>query len=283
MTKLLVTSAAFAALIVPAIAAEKPVLVYKRPVVTVAPVSSWTGFYIGGGLGGKWANITWTTTSLSDFPLDGIIDASSPRHFGTSGFRAGGYAGYNWQLASWVVGFEVDLAGANNTTTAAGIPGCTILCFSGFPGPGVDISSIKMGWDASVRARVGYLLIPDLLIYGTGGIAWQEIRSSGTCQHSLADPLCTRAEGSPFDTQSNRDIHTGWTIGGGLEKMYGSWMLRAEYRFAQFEHANDVLPFSAPGIPIGHDFLRYRLLTQSHVATFGLAYKFSNYAPVVPK
>ena len=284
MKKLLLIGAAFAALIVPAIAAEKPVRVYKRPVVAAAPVSSWSGFYIGGALGGKWANNTWTTTSLSDLPSVGIIDASSPRNFGTSGFRAGGYAGYNWQLAAWVVGLEADLAGASNTATAAGFPGCTILCFSGFPGPGVDISSVKMGWDASVRARAGYLIIPDLLIYGTSGIAWQEIRSSGTCQHSLADPLCTRAGGSPFDTQSNRDILTGWTIGGGLEKMYGSWMLRAEYRFSQFAHTNDVLPFSAAGVPVGQDFLRYRLSTQSHIATVGLAYKLGNYyAPVVTK
>jgi outer membrane immunogenic protein len=141
-----------------------------------------------------------------------------------------------------------------------------------------------MRWDASVRARVGYLIIPDLLIYGTSGIAWQEIRSSGTCQHSLADPLCTVAAGNPFDIQSNRDTLTGWTIGGGLEKMYGSWMLRAEYRFAQFGHANDLLPFSAPGVTVGQDFVRYRLSTQSHIATVGLAYKFGNYyAPVVTK
>ena len=29
---------------------------------------------------------------------------SSPRNFDPSGLRAGGYAGYNWQIAAWVVG-----------------------------------------------------------------------------------------------------------------------------------------------------------------------------------
>lgn len=56
--------------------------------------------------------------------------------------------------------------------------------------------------------------------------------------------------------------------------MYGNWMLRAEYRFSQFGNANDVLPFSAPGIAAGTDFSRYKLSVQTHIATVGLAYKF---------
>jgi hypothetical protein len=98
-----------------------------------APILSWTGFYIGGALGGKWADTTWTTTSNSDFPGT-TTDASSPRNFDPSSFRAGGYAGYNWQITTWVVGLEGDVAWANDTSTAAGIPGCTIECFPGAPG-----------------------------------------------------------------------------------------------------------------------------------------------------
>jgi outer membrane immunogenic protein len=135
MKKLLLIGAAFAALIVPAIAAEKPVRVYKRPVVAAAPVSSWSGFYIGGALGGKWANNTWTTTSISDLPSVGIIDASSSRNFGTSGFRAGGYAGYNWQLAAWVVGLEADLAGQATLRQRRGSPVAQLYVFQDFLGP----------------------------------------------------------------------------------------------------------------------------------------------------
>ncbi len=185
------------------------------------------------------------------------------------GFGLVGYAGYNWQIAPWMVGLEGDIAWADNTTTAVGIPGCRIQCFPGAPGPGFDVSSAKMGWDASIRARFGYLITPDILIYSTGGIAWQEIVSSGTCQHSLADPTCTVSPGDPFDTQTNRNIFTGWTIGGGLEKMYGNWILRAEYRFSQFGDVNDVLSFTAPGAAVGTDFVRYKLSVQTHIATIG--------------
>jgi len=142
------------------------------------------------------------------------------------------------------------------------------------PGPGVDVSSVKMGWDASIRARLGYTITPDSLIYGTGGVAWQEMVSSGTCQHSLTDPQCTVAAGHPFDTQTNRNILTGWTVGGGLEKMCGNWTLRAEYRFSQFNNANDDFPFLATGVAVGTDFSRYKLSAQTHIATVGLAYKF---------
>jgi opacity protein-like surface antigen len=53
MKKLLLMGAAFAALIVPAMAAEKPVRVYKRPVVAAAPVSNWSGFLHLGRAGRK--------------------------------------------------------------------------------------------------------------------------------------------------------------------------------------------------------------------------------------
>jgi outer membrane immunogenic protein len=86
-----------------ALAADMSVKV-PRPLPAI-PVPNWTGFYLGGALGGKWGDTTWTT--------------------------------------------------ASDDATAAGIPGCTIQCFPGAPGPGVDVSSVKMGWDASIRARLG--------------------------------------------------------------------------------------------------------------------------------
>jgi opacity protein-like surface antigen len=192
MKKLPVGVAAIAALIsTPVLAAD--MVTKAQPPVAPAPIFSWTGFYAGIALGAKWADTTWTTTSISFVGnlLQPAVDSSSPRSYDLSGFRWGGYAGYNWQVApQWLWGVEADLAGANKTVTAAGIPGCSILCFPAAPGPGTDISSVKMRWDASLRTRVGYLVSPDLLAYVTGGIAWQDIETSATCQHSLTDPIC---------------------------------------------------------------------------------------------
>ncbi len=157
-------------------------------------------------------------------------------------------------------------------------PGCTILCFPGAPGRGVDRASVTMSSDASARARVGYLVTPAVLLYGTGGIAWQHVRTLGFCQHSVADPHCTVADGFPFDTRTNRQTLAGWTIDGGIESMIsGNWLLRAEYRYADFGTFDGVLTFGAPGVTPGTDFHRYNLSVTTHIATFGLAYKFGGH------
>lgn len=278
MKKLFLAGAAFLALCGSAPAADMPV---KAPRYGAPPVAvgNWTGPYVGLALGGKWADATWTTTSVSDLtdpPLP--VDASSPRNYRPAGFRVGGYAGYSWQIANWVWGIEADFAWADATATAAGIPGCAIECFPGAPGPGVDTASVQMRWDASARGQLGFLLTPGLLLYGTGGVAWQDVETSGTCLHSLPDPACTSAPGNPFDTRTNSKTLTGGTVGGGLETIYGNWLLRAEYRYAWFGKLDGVFDFQAAGVPAGADTSRYNLSVDTHVATVGLAYKFG--APV---
>ena len=75
-----------------------------------------------------------------------------------------------------------------------------------------------MKWDASVRGRIGYLVKPDLLVYGTGGIAWQSIDVSGTCENTLSDPTCLLSPPFGAKTQTDRSILTGWTLGAGIER-----------------------------------------------------------------
>jgi hypothetical protein len=93
--------------------------VYKAPPF----YDSWAGPYLGAAVGLKWGNTTWATASVSDFPGE-TVDASSPRNFDPAGARIGGYGGYNWRHQAWIYGVEFDLAYANSTTSAAGVPGC---------------------------------------------------------------------------------------------------------------------------------------------------------------
>src|SRR6478735_3829296 len=72
----------------------------RRPAYTPPPpppVYSWTGFYIGGNLGGAWAR-----GSVND-SLFGL-SASSDR----SGFIGGGQLGVNYQFSNIVLGAEWD-------------------------------------------------------------------------------------------------------------------------------------------------------------------------------
>jgi outer membrane immunogenic protein len=266
-----------AALSAPAFGADlPPAPVYKAPVAAPAPFS-WTGFYVGGEVGAKFSDTTWTATSLEDINAGKpAVDASSPRNFTGGGVRAGGYVGYNWQFApQWVGGIEGDIAWADKTITSAGLPGCTIVCFPGFPGPQNDVTSVKTGWDASARVRLGFLVTPQTLLYGTGGVAWQFVQASGTCQHSTPDPFCLVLPGNPFVTVTNSTVRTGWTVGAGVEtSIYGHWLLRAEYRFADFGTWNNTFDFNLPGEAAGTDTYRFRLRDIEHIATVGLSYKF---------
>jgi outer membrane immunogenic protein len=259
----------------PAMAADMPVKA-PRMVSGVGSAWDWSGAYIGGAIGAKWTDSTWSTISTEDPPFAfSTVDASSPRQFNPFGPRVGAYGGYNWQSRMWVYGVEFDVAYANKTAASLGIPGCTIQCTVGFPGPGVDTSSVKMGSDASVRARIGYLMTPSVLLYATGGVAWQQIQTSGFCQHSFTDPQCQFAPPTPFDLETNSKILTGWTVGGGVEsRIFGNWLVRGEYRYSSFRSFTDVFPFSFPGFPPGVDALRYNLSVNTHIVTLGLAYKF---------
>jgi outer membrane immunogenic protein len=235
---------------------------------------SWAGPYVGLAFGGKWGDARWTTTSTSDLPGT-IVDASSPATFRPAGIRLGGLAGYNWQADPWVYGVEFDLAFADGKATHSGLPGCAIECVTGFPGPGVDSATVKLGWDASARARLGYLVQPGVLVFATGGVAWQSVETTGLCRHSAPDPQCTLAAGTPFDEQSDSEVRTGWTVGLGIEThLAGNWLFRCEYRYADFGTMHGVFDFAAAGVPAGSDTLRYDLAVRTHAATVGLAYKF---------
>jgi outer membrane immunogenic protein len=271
-----VTTAALGlGLVQTAAAADMPV---KAPVAPVPVVSEWTGPYVGLAVGAKWTDATWTTTQISDPPSifvgTAVIDASSPAGFDPRGFRIGGYAGYMWQARQWVFGIEGDVAWSDATETRAGVPGCAIECFVGFPGPGVTSSSVSAQWDASLRVRAGYLLTPETLVYGTGGVAWQHIEVSGTCSSTAGDPLCLEAPPFTIKTQTDSYSLTGWTIGGGVERRFGAWLLRGEYRYSDYGSVDGVLFPGQPAIDPGADALHYSIDVRTHTATLGLGYKF---------
>jgi outer membrane immunogenic protein len=258
---------------------------------------NWTGFYLGGDIGAQWTHAVWTAISLRDLP--GVqqpgwsslgIDASSPSEFDLSGARIGSHVGYNYQFAPrWVGGIEVDFGYAKRTENAIGFPGCTITCnaFLGTPlsepAAGGDVTSVDVRWDASVRARLGYLATPEVLVYATGGLAWQSIEATGLCGDWHTSNYCFGPGpglGQPvpsFVTQAT--TRTGLTVGGGIEwRIFGNWLVRGEYRYANFGTWNSAFPFGPSVNPFtgesGDDnTYRFRLSTETHVATFGLTYK----------
>lgn len=188
----------------PAFAAD---LLKAPAAVPIAP--TWNGWYIGGEVGGKWVKNDWQTTcvqggttglrlhslcsdgtsrtNLGGFP--GAPDSTAAHSFETSGVRAGVYAGAVFQLnPSWVAGIEGDYGFYNQSSTVGGILGCsTAACRTvGFHGTSArDSTSVKNGDDFSLRLRAGYLVTPDILVYGTGGLAFQRVEATLNCAKGI--------------------------------------------------------------------------------------------------
>src|SRR6185369_15027193 len=205
---------------------------------------SWTGFYLGGSLGYRASDVTGTTTRedqnfigpITQNNLTGCISgASGPcspsKSYDNSTWRIGPYAGYTFQIApAWIAGIEADWNWASKTSTTVGSP--YPLLFVNFANANYSFS-VKTGWDASLRGRVGYLMSPSTMLYGTAGVAWMKVDATSTCSTSTTS-ICQPGEFTPADI-TNSKVLTGWTIGAGVEgKLAGNWVARGEYRYSDF-------------------------------------------------
>ena len=105
-----------------------------------------------------------------------------------------------------------------------------------------DSASVAFGWDGSVRGRFGYLASPTVLVYGTGGIAFQQLSVGATCDGGNGS-WCGFTLGivGPQRSESVSTVRAGWTVGAGLEGVLtGNWLGKLEFRYAdfgQFDHA----------------------------------------------
>lgn len=210
---------------------------------------NWTGAYLGISLGGRWATNDSTAISIGGAAPLAATASGTDR---TSTVRAGGYLGYNWQIAPlWVVGVEGDIAWGNGHKTTAGLLGA--------PFNAADNRETRDRWDGSVRGRAGFLVTPTWLLYGTGGVAWQNLEGTTNC---------TAVTCGTAMSQQNTTTRTGWTLGGGIEGMvWGNWLARAEYRYADFGTWRSTY-FTGAAAAVIDAKLR------TNTVSVGLAYKF---------
>jgi outer membrane immunogenic protein len=183
----------------PAFAGDFP---SKSMPVTAAPDPSWTGFYIGVNGGYGWGKdgfdspLDLSTTITSPSPPTAISGLSA------KGTLFGGHAGYNWQGGRWVGGLEADLDWANIRGTANRFADT----FDGITF--IQGNSTKFDALGTLRARLGLLVTPDLLVYGTGGGAAGHTTSSATFGNNLF-PI--------FESFTAGQTQFGWSAGAGVE------------------------------------------------------------------
>ncbi|MDE2376533.1 MAG: porin family protein, partial [Bradyrhizobium sp.] len=146
-----------------------------RPYVKAPPVAAavygWTGFYVGGNVGYSWGRARNTET-ISNFATGAALFTGTSSN-DVNGVIGGGQIGYNWQMQNWLFGLEADFQGS-------GEKGSSNLVCVGCNDNGTDITSTltqKLTWFGTFRGRVGVLVTPSVLLYGTGGLAYGELKT----------------------------------------------------------------------------------------------------------
>jgi outer membrane immunogenic protein len=214
MKKFLLGTVALVALgaTVPALAADLGARTpYTKAPVYAAPLYNWTGFYIGGHIGGAFS---------SDNNFNGLVTGNNSN----GRFLGGLQAGADYQFApNWVVGIEGQYSwlGSNNSVI--------------FPNQYVYTNNQRaLG---SVTGRVGYTWGPGLL-YVKGGYAYSDNNET----MALA--------GAPAVFAFDSNHSNGYTVGAGLEYMFApNWSAKAEYQYYNFGSSRFVTPVGL--IPLG--------------------------------
>jgi outer membrane immunogenic protein len=274
MKKIALAAAAVSILLTGA-ASAADMAVKARPAPPPVAVYNWTGFYVGGHVGGAWADSDSDFVPLFNNAPNIAAWNRSPEAYGlnSSGILGGVHAGYNWQASpNFLIGIEGDWSWTDNnasqsinTRTAAGVP---------FAPPSPAVMSRNTDWLASIRGRLGVLVTPNLLLYGTGGAAFAHTNFAATL--SSVPPGTVWAVN--FD-----DTRVGWVAGGGAEwAVTSNWLLRAEYLYYRLPGASaDATgnPNNFPGFTIRYNWSDFDV----QVARVGLSYKFGGPAAVVAK
>lgn len=206
--------------------------------LAVAAPYNWTGFYIGGNVGGAWGRAknddSLAFTSGQGVLLGGIASPTGD----VSGVIGGGQLGYNWQFGPTVIGVETDIQGSGQRDSFSAVcPAVSTGVGCGNNAATFDHTN-KLTWFGTTRGRVG-TMFGRVLVYVTAGAAYGEVKS---------DTTVTRGTGVvSFGTSSTR---SGWTMGGGVEgALQRNWTWRVEYLYVDLGTVS-----SSGAIPTGIGF-----------------------------
>jgi len=196
MKKFLFGAATLIAFAAPAAAADMPPRAYSRAPAYTAPavVYNWTGFYIGGHVGGAFAG-------------DNSLQSSDAR------FMGGVQGGFDYQFhPNWVVGAEAQYSWlGGNSNNGVLFPAGTLVTGS---------NNDQLG---SVTGRIGYAWGPALL-YAKGGYAWRDANNIGVTIAGVPQPFATSG--------NHKDGYT--VGAGLEYLFSPNWSAKAEYQYYNF-------------------------------------------------
>jgi len=238
----------------PASAADLPPRMPEPQVYTpaAAPFYNWSGLYVGGHIGGGWADETATNVTGTALAAAGTATSASP-----SGFLGGGQIGVNYQVGAWVFGVEADVSWTDvkdNTVTATLFPG-TVLN-----------GSSSTNWMSTLTGRLGYASA-NWLLYAKGGVAWSDV--------DYTTQLVTG--GVVASSFLVNDTRTGWVVGAGVEcGFWNNWSAKLEYNYIDF--GTERYNFTLAGVTSPAD-----IESHIHIVKGGLNYRFNWGAPIATR
>jgi outer membrane immunogenic protein len=214
---------------------------------------NWTGFYAGLHIGYGWGDANTTRSPLLPVTVaPTVLDPS------TSGVVGGLQAGYNYQTGPFVVGIEADFSGTAIEGSAS-----AVNVLNGIAQPGASFNAHEnINWYGTLRPRVGYVVWPNLLLYGTGGLAY------GNVSYTARTVFLTGNETTSNFSQTN----VGWAAGGGAEfALSKCWTVKAEYLHMDLGSQSAIASPAVPNPPVP---FQYKWDTTANVVNVGFNYKF---------
>jgi outer membrane immunogenic protein len=201
-----------------ALAADLPIR--KAPIYMPPPLFTWTGFYLGVNAGGVFGS-QGNTQTIGTPGFVALGPTLVPSSLGTNdnGFIGGGQIGYNWQFGSTVIGLEADFDGTTLSksarfTSAAAVLGTTLT----------TSANAKLDYLGTVRGRLGFVPMDRLLIYGTGGLAYGDVKTTTS--------VVPNAVPGAIWSGSSSSVRTGYAVGAGLEyAVTNNITLKGEYLY----------------------------------------------------
>jgi outer membrane immunogenic protein len=221
-----------------ALAADMPLKAAPPPVLTY----DWSGFYIGGVIGGAW---TRTDTSVPGLGLIGtLVGVPVIQTTDNSSFIGGIEGGDRYQFGKLVIGWEADWVWGDQNSTS-------ISSFSPVPALFTASHAITANtkWQGTATSTVG-IAHDRWLIYGKAGVAWAktDFTDNWVVNITGAGPLTVFSGiGSTSDSSQ-----VGWTVGTGIEwAIWNNWSIKAEYDYLDFGNKTVAINGTIlPGTPI---------------------------------
>ena len=222
MKKLVLALTAAAAFTGSAIAADLPARTYSKAPAPVAYAPSWTGCYVGGGGGyGLWNQ---ENTFFADGPPRTQITQTTTE--GGRGYFGTVQAGCDYQFpamgTSFVVGAFGDYDFSSLKANVSPLVG------------GIGQEKMSSAW--SVGGRVGWVALPGLLTYFSGG--YTEATFDRVNLSSVDLPP------TPPTIFFDKRTYKGWFLGAGDEyalNFLPGLFWKTEYRFSEFDNKNNPL------------------------------------------